>query len=60
MIVNISSILGRRGVPHNTEYCASKFAVHGFSESLVPSWPVIRSTSWWSAPARPGRSSLPA
>ena len=33
-IVNISSILGRRGAPHNTEYCASKFAVHGFSESL--------------------------
>lgn len=33
-IVNISSILGRRGAPHNCEYCASKFAVHGFSESL--------------------------
>ena len=34
MVVNVSSILGRRGVPHNTEYCASKFAVHGFSEAL--------------------------
>jgi short-subunit dehydrogenase len=34
IIVNISSILGRRGVPHNSEYAASKFAVHGFSESL--------------------------
>jgi short-subunit dehydrogenase len=34
MIVNISSILGRRGVPHNSEYAASKFAVHGFSESI--------------------------
>jgi short-subunit dehydrogenase len=34
MIVNISSILGHRGVPHNSEYCASKFAVHGFSEAL--------------------------
>ncbi len=34
MIVNVSSILGRRGVPHNSEYCASKFALHGFSESL--------------------------
>lgn len=34
MIVNVSSILGRRGVPHNSEYSASKFAVHGFSESL--------------------------
>jgi short-subunit dehydrogenase len=34
MIVNISSILGHRGVPHNSEYSASKFAVHGFSEAL--------------------------
>ncbi len=34
MIVNVSSILGRRGVPHNSEYCASKFAVHGFSEAI--------------------------
>ncbi|MBN2577880.1 MAG: SDR family NAD(P)-dependent oxidoreductase [Pirellulales bacterium] len=34
MIVNVSSILGRRGVPYNSEYCASKFAVTGFSESL--------------------------
>lgn len=34
IIVNVSSILGRRGVPHNSEYAASKFAVHGFSESL--------------------------
>ena len=34
ILVNVSSILGRRGVPHNSEYAASKFAVHGFSESL--------------------------
>ena len=34
IIVNVSSILGRRGVPHNCEYAASKFAVHGFSESI--------------------------
>ena len=34
MIVNVSSILGRRGVPYNSEYAASKFAVHGFSESI--------------------------
>ena len=33
MIVNVSSILGRRGAPHNSEYAASKFAVAGFSES---------------------------
>ena len=34
MIVNVGSILGHRGVPHSSEYAASKFAVHGFSEAL--------------------------
>jgi len=34
ILVNIGSILGRRGVPYHTEYCASKFAVYGFSEAL--------------------------
>ena len=34
IVVNIASILGHWGVPYNTEYCASKFAVRGFSESL--------------------------
>ncbi|MCS7304566.1 MAG: SDR family NAD(P)-dependent oxidoreductase [Thermoguttaceae bacterium] len=38
MVVNIGSILGRRGVPYNTEYCASKFAVQGFSEALRAEW----------------------
>ncbi len=33
-IVNISSILGHRGVPRSSEYCASKFALQGFSEAL--------------------------
>lgn len=34
ILVNVSSILGHRGVPYSTEYCASKFAVQGFSEAL--------------------------
>ena len=34
IVVNVSSILGHRGVPHNSEYSASKFAVQGFSESI--------------------------
>ncbi len=34
LIVNIASILGHRGIPHYTEYCASKFALVGFSEAL--------------------------
>jgi short-subunit dehydrogenase len=34
IIVNISSVLGHRAVPQKSEYCASKFALHGFSDSL--------------------------
>lgn len=34
MIVNISSVLGHRGVPLKSEYCASKFALHGFSDAI--------------------------
>jgi short-subunit dehydrogenase len=34
LIVNVSSMAGRRGVPAWTEYSASKFAVCGFSEAL--------------------------
>jgi short-subunit dehydrogenase len=36
MVVNIGSILGRRGSPHKSEYSASKFALHGFSEAVRP------------------------
>ena len=32
VIINVSSILGKRGVPFETAYCASKFALAGFSE----------------------------
>lgn len=34
LIVNVGSILGHRAIPHNSEYCASKFALRGWSESL--------------------------
>lgn len=34
LIINVSSILGKRGVPFETAYCASKFALAGFSEAL--------------------------
>jgi short-subunit dehydrogenase len=34
LIVNVSSILGHVGIPFSSEYCASKFAVRGFSQSL--------------------------
>jgi len=33
-IVNISSMFGLTGVPTQSVYCASKFAVRGFTESL--------------------------
>ncbi len=34
MIVNVASVLGRRAIPGNVEYCASKFALAGWSEGL--------------------------
>jgi len=34
LVVNVSSILGHRGIPLYAEYCASKFALQGLSESL--------------------------
>ncbi len=33
-VVNMNSILGHRAIPQMSEYCASKFALRGFSESL--------------------------
>ena len=33
-IVNLSSVFGLMGVPLQTSYCATKFAVRGFSEAL--------------------------
>jgi NADP-dependent 3-hydroxy acid dehydrogenase YdfG len=33
-IVNTSSVYGLAAVPHHSAYCASKFAVRGFTESL--------------------------
>ena len=41
ILVNVGSILGHRGVPHNSEYAASKFAVHGFSESVRAEWAAL-------------------
>ena len=34
MIVNMSSVLGHRAVPDKSEYCASKFALHGLSDAV--------------------------
>lgn len=34
-LVNISSIFGLVGTPNHTDYCASKFAVRGFTEALM-------------------------
>ena len=33
-IINVSSIIGKRAIPHMSAYCASKFAVQAFSETL--------------------------
>ena len=34
IVVNIGSILGHFAVPRNSEYCATKFALRGFTDSL--------------------------
>lgn len=34
VLCNISSVLGHRAVPGKSEYCASKFALHGWSDAL--------------------------
>ena len=34
LIVNMSSILAHRAAPLKSEYCASKFALHGLSDSI--------------------------
>lgn len=34
-LVNVSSIFGMIGVPGNADYCASKFAVRGYTETLM-------------------------
>ena len=34
IVVNIASVLGHRGAPQMTEYCASKFALRGWSQAL--------------------------
>jgi short-subunit dehydrogenase len=34
LIVNVSSVVGHRAVPGKSDYCASKFAIHGLSDAL--------------------------
>ena len=34
IVVNVGSILGHRGIPRMHEYCSSKFALQGLSQSL--------------------------
>ena len=47
IVVNVSSIFGHRGIPYKSEYAASKFAVHGFSESIRTELAGWASTCWW-------------
>ncbi len=34
IVINVGSVLGHRAVPGKSEYCASKFALHGLSDAL--------------------------
>jgi NADP-dependent 3-hydroxy acid dehydrogenase YdfG len=50
-IVNVSSVFGLVGFPHQTAYCASKFAVRGFTEALRQE---LRGTGVRAATVHPG------
>ena len=50
-IVNISSMFGFIGVPGQSSYCATKFAVRGFSEAL---WSELRETAIGVTSVHPG------
>ena len=50
IVVNISSILGHRGLPFRSEYCASKFAVQGFSEAIRAEFSVHGIDLWVVSP----------
>lgn len=38
VLCNVSSVLGHRAVPDKSEYCASKFALHGWSDAVRAEW----------------------
>jgi NADP-dependent 3-hydroxy acid dehydrogenase YdfG len=50
-IVNVSSVFGLVGFPHQTAYCASKFAVRGYTEALRQE---LRGTGVRAATVHPG------
>lgn len=50
-LVNISSVFGLVGIPTQTSYCASKFAVRGFTESL---WCELQGTNVGVTSVHPG------
>ena len=56
VIVNISSVLGRRSIPLAGGYCASKFALEGLSESLRAE---VADDGVCVLVARPGRTASP-
>jgi NADP-dependent 3-hydroxy acid dehydrogenase YdfG len=51
VIVNTSSVFGLLGIPHQSAYCASKFAVRGFTDSLRQE---LRGTGVRAATVHPG------
>ncbi len=51
VIVNTSSVFGLLGIPYQSSYCASKFAVRGFTDSLRQE---LRGTGVRAATVHPG------
>lgn len=59
VIMNIGSSLGAIGYAGYSVYCASKFALRGFSESLGVSWRAPASRCCTLPPAPPALTSTP-
>ncbi len=38
VLCNVTSVLAHRAVPDKSEYCASKFALHGWSDAIRAEW----------------------
>ncbi len=70
VIINVSSILGKRGMPYETAYCSSKFALAGFSEALRTEvmssgidvstiFPGMVETEFWESMSNPSGLAMP-
>ena len=65
VVVNVSSVVGRRGIPGQVAYAASKAAVHSIGEGLRIEWaactlaPALTATGFFQAQPNPSELAAP-